>query len=93
MQNEELQDLQALAGHAVGRGQSGSHAARVVDNLRGQLSGTTSSFKAVLEVRRSTLQAAEARRGLFADSTANSGVTLNPYHPQVVRDGVPRGHV
>jgi hypothetical protein len=80
MQNEELQDLQSLAGRSAANGQSGSHSTRVVDSLRSQLSGTTTSFKSVLEVRRSALQAAEARRGLFANTSDANGA-LSGSHP------------
>jgi hypothetical protein len=73
LQNEELQDLQSIAGRSASSGQSGSHTTRVVDSLRSQLNGTTTSFKSVLEVRRSALQAAEARRGLFANSSDTNG--------------------
>lgn len=74
MQNQELQELQALSGRAGASKQSDNHSSRVVDNLRSQLNNTTSSFKSVLEVRREALQASEARRNLFASSAPPSGV-------------------
>ena len=70
MQNDELQELQALSGKAAASKQGGSHSTRVVDNLRLQLNSTTANFKSVLEVRRDALQASEARRNLFASSVA-----------------------
>ena len=79
LQNQELQELQALSGKAASSRQDGSHSNRVVDNLRVQLNSTTSNFKSVLEVRRDALQASQARRNLFASSVAPAGV----HHSQV----------
>ena len=73
VQNDELQELQALSGRTGASKQSGNHSSRVVDNLRSQLNSTTSEFKTVLEVRREALQASTERRNLFASSAPQAG--------------------
>lgn len=76
VQNEELQELQAMSRQGGASGQGGSHSSRVVDNLRVQLNGTTSKFKSVLEVRREALKASEDRRSLFTSSAPAPGTQL-----------------